>query len=97
MVRMLTTCSNGRHSDNGITYPSVEGQASVMEAAHKLGHLDPASTAYIECHGTGTPTGDPVEVRAVSKAFRNRTQHQGPILIGSVRHNRTCCHDLALN
>lgn len=41
---------------------------------------------YIECHGTGTPVGDPIEVEGVSRVFK-RDINQGPILIGSVKTN----------
>lgn len=77
-------CSNGRHSENGITYLSARGQVDVINTAYKLGHLETASTAYVECHGTGTPTGDPIEVHAISQAMRDKTRPQEPILIGSV-------------
>lgn len=50
-----------------------------------LGNLDTVDTAYIECHGTGTPTGDPVEVRAISMAMNTIPPSRDPILIGSVR------------
>ena len=39
-------------------------------------------TDYIECHGTGTPVGDPIEVEAVSRVFSEHRQE--PLLIGAV-------------
>ena len=44
-----------------------------------------SDTDYVECHGTGTPVGDPIEVEGVSRVFK-RDNGQGPVLIGSV-----CC------
>jgi len=87
------TLRNGRHSDNGITYPSLQGQADVIATAHSSGSLYPNCTPYIECHVTGTPTGDPIEVRAISKALRSGCQAQDPILIGSVSTHRTQVSD----
>ena len=43
-------------------------------------------TDYIECHGTGIPVGDPIEVEGVSRVFK-REPNKGPILIGSVNIN----------
>ena len=39
-------------------------------------------TDYIECHGTGTPVGDPIEVQAVSRVFSEHRQER--LLIGAV-------------
>jgi acyl transferase domain-containing protein len=71
----------------GYTAPSVEGQAEVVAEAIANAGIDPASMNYIECHGTGTLLGDPVEVRALSKAFRSATARQGFCALGSVKSN----------
>ena len=68
----------------GITHPSVRGQERVMRAAYARANLDPSRTAYLECHGTGTPVGDPIEVKAVSNAMNDTRSSQDPLLIGSV-------------
>jgi acyl transferase domain-containing protein/thioesterase domain-containing protein len=54
----------------GYTAPSVEGQAEVIAAAQAMAGVDPASITYIETHGTGTPLGDPIEIAALTQAFR---------------------------
>jgi amino acid adenylation domain-containing protein len=50
--------------------PSVDGQAEVIAMAHAVADVTPDSIGYIEAHGTGTPLGDPIEVAALTKAFR---------------------------
>jgi acyl transferase domain-containing protein len=69
----------------GFTAPSVEGQAEVIVEALSSAGLSPEEIGYIECHGTGTPLGDPVEVRALSKAFGRGKA--GTCALGSVKSN----------
>ncbi len=54
----------------GFAAPSVDGQAAVITMAQAVAEVDPASVSYIEAHGTGTPLGDPIEVAALTQAFR---------------------------
>jgi acyl transferase domain-containing protein/thioesterase domain-containing protein len=67
--------------------PSVDGQASCMVEAYSVANVDPRSIGYIECHGTGTYLGDPIEVEALTQAFRTKTQDKGFCRIGSVKSN----------
>nr|AIE12107.1 putative NRPS/PKS hybrid synthase module E2C [uncultured bacterium] len=71
----------------GYTSPSVDGQADVVVEALANSGVEAESISYIEAHGSGTPVGDPMEVRALTKAFRNFTQRQGFCAIGSVKTN----------
>jgi acyl transferase domain-containing protein len=69
----------------GISLPSGEQQEVVIRKAYANAGLDTMGTDYVECHGTGTPVGDPIEVNAVGSCFSPR---QGaPLLIGSVKTN----------
>lgn len=56
------------------TAPSVNGQAEVIVEALANAGIDADDISYIETHGTGTAAGDPVEIAALTKAFRAFTQ-----------------------
>ena len=67
--------------------PGVEGQSEVIALAHALAGVDPETISYVEAHGTATPLGDPIEVAALTKAFRLSTQRKQFCAIGSVKSN----------
>ncbi|MBD2410517.1 polyketide synthase [Nostoc calcicola FACHB-389] len=69
------------------TAPSVNGQAKVIRAAQVMAEVEPDTISYIEAHGTGTSLGDPVEIAALTQAFRTKTQKKGFCAIGSVKTN----------
>ncbi|WP_082542301.1 MULTISPECIES: hybrid non-ribosomal peptide synthetase/type I polyketide synthase [unclassified Rhizobacter] len=71
----------------GFTAPSVRGQADVIRAAHLLADASPDSIGCIEAHGTGTVLGDPIEVAALTQAFRAGTARRGFCALGSVKTN----------
>lgn len=71
----------------GFTAPSVEGQAEAISLAHGLSDVTADSITYVEAHGTGTKLGDPVEVAALTKAFRTTTDKIGYCALGSVKTN----------
>ncbi len=69
------------------TAPSVVGQSQVIERALENAGVSAASVSYIEAHGTATELGDPIEVAALTKAFRKYTEDRGYCAIGSVKTN----------
>jgi len=69
----------------GYTAPSVEGQAEAIKAAYLMAEISPSTVSYIECHGTGTELGDPVEIEALGMVFHGCPK--GSIGIGSVKTN----------
>ena len=71
----------------GYTAPSQDGQAKVIRAAQVMGEVEPETITYMEAHGTGTPLGDPIEVAAMTQAFRVNTDKKGYCAIGSVKTN----------
>ncbi len=54
----------------GYLAPSVDGQAAVVAEALSLAGVSPEDVQYVECHGTATPVGDPIEIAALTQAYR---------------------------
>jgi 3-oxoacyl-(acyl-carrier-protein) synthase/SAM-dependent methyltransferase len=71
----------------GFTAPGVEGQAQVIAEALAVAGVEPRQITYLEAHGTGTELGDPIEVAALTEAFRGRTADRGFCALGSVKTN----------
>jgi acyl transferase domain-containing protein len=71
----------------GYTAPSIEGQSQVIAEAQLVAGVDPESISYIEAHGTGTRLGDPIEIAALTQAFRQNTEGRGFCAIGSLKTN----------
>ncbi|MBX3328836.1 MAG: SDR family NAD(P)-dependent oxidoreductase [Nitrospira sp.] len=82
-----TAINNDGARKVGYTAPRIEGQAKVIRAAHLAAGVEPESIRYVEAHGTGTPMGDPIEVTALTQAFRAGTDRSGFCAIGSVKTN----------
>jgi len=72
---------------NGITAPSALSQAQLISDVYQRFSIDPEKISYVEAHGTATPLGDPIEVRALSKAFKSATNKTQYCAIGSVKTN----------
>jgi acyl transferase domain-containing protein/acyl carrier protein len=71
----------------GYTAPSVDGQAEVIAEALAMARINPETVTYLEAHGTGTTLGDPIEVAALTQAFRTTTRKKGFCALGSVKTN----------
>jgi len=71
----------------GYTAPSVEGQAQVIQMAQAMSGISPETITYVEAHGTATLLGDPIEVAALSQAFRTSTDKKAFCALGSVKSN----------
>src|SRR6185295_2425021 len=71
----------------GYTAPSVDGQAEAIALAQAVAGVEPESISYVEAHGSGTPLGDPIEVAALTRAFRAGTERKRFCAIGSIKTN----------
>lgn len=85
---ILASAANNDGADKvGFTAPGVNGQAAVVRAAQALAGVPADTIGYVEAHGTGTALGDPIEIAALTQAFRASTQRRGYCAIGSVKTN----------
>lgn len=71
----------------GYLAPSVDGQAAAIAEAQAVAGVQADTIDYIECHGTGTYLGDPIEVAALTQAFNETTEEEGFCRLGSVKTN----------
>lgn len=71
----------------GYLAPQAEGQAVVVAEAMAAANVSAKTIGYIEAHGTGTELGDPIEIAALTQAFRVETQQRQFCALGSVKTN----------
>ena len=69
------------------TAPQVESQAAAIRQALARAEVTADTVTYIEAHGTGTQMGDPIEIAALTQAFREQTDRRQYCRIGSVKTN----------
>ncbi len=79
--------NNDGGDKNGYTAPSVAGQAAAIRIAHRRAGISADSISYVEAHGTGTLVGDPIEVEALTQAFRETTDKIQFCRIASLKTN----------
>ena len=67
--------------------PNSKGQVQAFERAYEASNLTPDSIEVIECHATGTPLGDKVELTSMERFFADKLNGSNPPLIGSAKSN----------
>lgn len=73
----------------GYTASSIKGQEALIKEVYKTAEVDTRNVVLVECHGSATPLGDPVEVEAMRRSFH---QDKGDFCaIGSVKTNIGHC------
>jgi amino acid adenylation domain-containing protein len=82
-----SACNNDGSLKVSYTAPSVDGQVEVYSMAYANAGVTPDSLTYVECHGTATPMGDPIEIAALTQAFRSHTDRRNFCAIGSLKSN----------
>ena len=82
-----TAVNNDGNDKVGYLAPSVGGQARAIAEALAVSGVPADAISYVETHGTGTPVGDPIEIAALTQAFRESTDREGFCGIGSVKTN----------
>ncbi|WP_437928193.1 amino acid adenylation domain-containing protein [Sorangium sp. So ce291] len=86
-VILGSAVSNDGSVKVGYAAPGVEGQAEAIARAHAAAGVTPEGITFVEGHGTGTKSGDPIEVAALTRAFRKGTDKVGFCALGSVKGN----------
>ncbi len=64
-----SACNQDGYVPAGFTVPNLDAQRAMLLAAYRDAHVDPASVAFVEAHGPGTPAGDPIEAGAIGSVF----------------------------
>jgi len=77
---------NSDGHSNGLTAPNPIAQEAVLRSAYQDAAVDPRRVCYVECHGTGTLLGDPIEAKALGPVVRS-ADAASPCLVGSVKSN----------
>lgn len=85
VIRGIAINHGGR--TNGYTVPSPRAQADLISKVLEEASIDPRTIGYIEAHGTGTELGDPIEIDALTKAFRICDPNVDSCSIGSIKTN----------
>ena len=84
-VIRATAINNDGSDKVGFTAPGLKGQAAVIGDALALADIDADDIGYIETHGTGTALGDPIEIAALTHAYREFTDKKAYCPVGSVK------------
>ncbi|MEM8704884.1 MAG: beta-ketoacyl synthase N-terminal-like domain-containing protein [Actinomycetota bacterium] len=86
-VVKATAVNNDGARKVGFLAPSVDGHADVVREALALADLSARDIGLIDAHGTGTAVGDPIEVAALTEAFRDSTVETGFCRLTSTKPN----------
>ncbi len=76
---------NNDGSSSGITVPNIHAQQAVIAAALRNAGAQASQVDYIEAHGTGTPLGDRIELRALDAVLGAQRPADRPLLVGSIK------------
>jgi acyl transferase domain-containing protein len=79
--------NNDGKAKAGFSAPGIEGQSAAISAALAASGVPAESIRMVEGHGTGTAVGDPIEVRALTRAYRDHTDESGFCALTSVKAN----------
>ncbi|HRI63722.1 MAG TPA: SDR family NAD(P)-dependent oxidoreductase [Polyangium sp.] len=85
LIRGSAINHDGRTS--GITVPNGTSQQKVLRAALSDARLAPTDIDVVECHGTGTALGDPIEVQALAAVYGEKRPADRPLQIGAIKTN----------
>ncbi|WED44267.1 type I polyketide synthase [Legionella cardiaca] len=74
-------------TSNGLTAPNGLAQQALIKKCLLNAGVGPEEIGFIECHGTGTKLGDPIEIAALSAIFSSKRTAHNPLIVGAVKSN----------
>ncbi|NKX88821.1 type I polyketide synthase [Nocardia coubleae] len=83
LVKATGANQDGRTT--AITVPNAESQESLAREVIRRSGIDVRDVTYVEAHGTGTPVGDPIELRAIGRAYGAPAGRPGQLGVGSLK------------
>ncbi|HMG20645.1 MAG TPA: type I polyketide synthase, partial [Kofleriaceae bacterium] len=85
VIRGSAVNQDGR--SNGMTAPNGPSQEAVIREALRRGGVAASAVGYLECHGTGTPLGDPIEVQSAAAVLGEGRREGERVILGSLKSN----------
>lgn len=85
VIRGSAVNHNGR--SNGLTAPNMQAQIDLLQQAYRQAGIAPNSVHYIEAHGTATPIGDALEMKALGSVVGKDRDLDNPCRVGCVKTN----------
>ncbi|CAJ1355090.1 unnamed protein product, partial [Effrenium voratum] len=84
-VRAVVMNQDGKSAT--LTAPNGPSQEELLVLALREAQLSPATLGALECHGTGTALGDPIEVGAIKGALGRADQGSPQLLLAAGKSN----------
>ncbi len=84
---LMGSAINQDGKTNGLTAPNGLQQEALLKATQRIANINPHDISYLECHGTGTFLGDPIEIQALGEVIGKKRDQNKPCWIGSVKTN----------
>jgi acyl transferase domain-containing protein/pimeloyl-ACP methyl ester carboxylesterase/acyl carrier protein len=81
------TAVNHDGASSGLTVPNGPAQQALLREAMAEAGVAAADIDFVECHGTGTALGDPIEVQALSAVYGHARPPERPLILGSAKAN----------